>query len=183
MIFTHNDYTTEALEATIGSHEFIADFANPERFIECCRQCPAFGRRWGCPPHDRDWLAELAGYRCVTLLGTKITPHDAALPADAAYGLMLPETTALNSRLLDMEKETGGRALGFAGKCPYCGDQPCTRPQGQPCRHPELVRPSLESVGFDVDRTCRELLHVPLQWSRDGHLPPYLVIVGALFHP
>lgn len=182
MIFTHNDYITKGLEATIGCHEFIADFANPQRFEQCCRECPAYGRWWGCPPHDIDWNEKLAAYSRVLIVGTKITPRNTSLPADVSLDLMRPETDKLNRRLLDMEREQNGTALGFAGKCPYCGELPCTRPQGLPCRHPELVRPSLEAVGFDVERTCRELLGVPLQWSSDGNLPPYLVIVGALFH-
>lgn len=182
MIFTNDDYTVRPLKVSIGCYDFMRKYAAPHRFIEYCRQCPAYGARWGCPPHDHDWIERLSHYGGVLLLGTKITPRDKALPADAAHDLMRPVTDDLNRRLLDLERERGGVALGFAGKCSYCGETPCTRPQGLPCRHPHLVRPSLEGVGFDVELICRDLLRVPLRWSSDGLLPPYLVVVGAWFH-
>ena len=177
-----HDYHATPLRATIDTAAFIHRFHNAPRFEQCCRECPCYGARWGCPPHDRDWLATLRQFGHVLIAGTKITPVGHDIPLSEAHNLMRPELHKLNSFLLDMERHTAGMALGFAGKCELCGDEPCTRRGGHPCRHPELVRPSLESVGFDVDATCRELLHEELLWGRDGHLPPHLIIVGALFH-
>ena len=57
-----------------------------------------------------------------------------------------------------------------------------TRPLGLPCRHPELVRPSLEAYGFDISRTTNELFGIELLWGKDGMLPKYLTLVCGFFH-
>lgn len=51
-----------------------------------------------------------------------------------------------------------------------------------PCRHPELVRPSLEACGFDIGRTTSELFGIELKWGADGKMPEYLTLVCGFFH-
>ena len=63
----------------------------------------------------------------------------------------------------------------------YC--EHCSRPDGMPCRHPRLMRCSLESWGFDLGRTTSELLGIDLEWSAKGKLPDSLTLVTALFSP
>ena len=55
--------------------------------------------------------------------------------------------------------------------------------RGKPCRHPEQLRHSLESVGFDVVAISRDLLGLELEWSKDGSLPKHLTLVTALMQP
>ena len=66
--------------------------------------------------------------------------------------------------------------------CPYCGDEPCARISGQPCRHPDWVRPSLEAYGFDIALTAHNLLGIDLKWSQRGLVPEYLTLVGGIFY-
>ncbi|MBQ4231187.1 MAG: DUF2284 domain-containing protein, partial [Salinivirgaceae bacterium] len=68
------------------------------------------------------------------------------------------------------------------GKCLYCGDKPCARIDGKPCRHPDKVRPSLEAYGFDIVRTASELLGVDIKWSDGKHVPDYLTLVCGVFY-
>ena len=68
------------------------------------------------------------------------------------------------------------------GSCLYCPEGTCTRPEAKPCRHPELVRPSLEACGFDIARTTSELFGIELKWGTDGSLPEYLTLVCGFFH-
>ena len=56
------------------------------------------------------------------------------------------------------------------------------RPEAKPCRHPELVRPSLEACGFDIAHTPSELFGIELKWGTDGSLPEYLTLVCGFFH-
>ena len=51
---------------------------------------------------------------------------------------------------------------------------------GEPCRHPELVRPSLEALGFNLGEVTRELFNIDMLWGRHGRLPQYLTLVGAV---
>ena len=74
-----------------------------------------------------------------------------------------------------------GSLACYAGTCHLCPDDTCTRITGQPCRHPHLIRHSLESFGFDLGRTAEELLHIPLVWSDGVKFPEYLMLVSGLF--
>lgn len=85
--------------------------------------------------------------------------------------------------LLGAERESRGRAALFTGMCPHCGHGECARCGGAACRHSELVRPSLEALGFDIGRTASELLGVDLLWATNEKAPAYVCLVGALFYP
>lgn len=85
-------------------------------------------------------------------------------------------------QLYDLERLTPGSRI-FTGRCRLCRPQECSRVHGAPCRHRRELRHSLESVGFDVVKCASELLGIELQWGRDGHLPPYLTLITAIFIP
>ena len=143
------NYTTSRLTAHIDAATFISHYRRPEEFLGYCRQCHNYGRRYGCPPFDYDPLTILERYSQALIVGAKIVPADAHLPIGEVHTLLRPIMTDMNKRLLEQERQLGGLAFGFTGMCPYCGDEPCARISGQPCRHPDWVRPSLEAYGFD----------------------------------
>jgi predicted metal-binding protein len=82
-------------------------------------------------------------------------------------------------QLYEMEREVPGSRC-FTFRCVLCPEG-CTRPQGRPCRHPDKLRHSLESVGFDIEAMTRDLLDIHLEWSHDGSLPKHITLVTALF--
>ena len=172
---------TETRTAETSVAHYLAEFRDTERFLALCRQCGNFGRRYGCPPFDDAELLRVSRFRMVRLLGVKIVPDEAGLPLSAADALMAPVVLDMNRELLQLERELDGMACGFVAACPYCGGAPCARIQGLPCRHPELVRPSLEALGFDVAKTAESLLDWKILWGRDGHLPEYLILVCGVF--
>ena len=77
---------------------------------------------------------------------------------------------------------TQKQGLAYVGTCLHCPEGTCTRPDGKSCRHPELVRPSLEACGFDIGKTTAELFGIYLKWGTDGKLPEYLTLVCGFFH-
>ncbi len=174
-------YETEEVVVVVDRDRYVSEFRDVATFEECCRACPNYGRRWGCPPFDHDTLQDLLPYDKVMIMGVKLTPHDPKMPMEQVYDLMRPELEKMNRRLLEMEKERGGLAFGFVGKCERCGDVPCARIEGKPCRHPSVVRPSLEAYGFNVSKTASELLGIDMVWSKDKNVPRYLTLVCGLF--
>ena len=102
--------------------------------------------------------------------------------ATMAARLIRPERMRHERQLLMLERRHGGRAFAYAGTCLHCPEGTCTRPSGEACRHPELVRPSLEACGFDLGRTVSELFGFELLWSRNGLIPQYLTLVSGFFH-
>lgn len=170
-------------EATIGVADYIATYHDPERVLGYCRQCPNFGQVWCCPPFDFEVKAYLSGYTTARIFATKIelphrpcdidTPALATRALDAAWAIELP-------RLYELESSTPGSRI-FTGRCRLCRPASCTRAQGQPCRHSHKMRHSLEALGFDLERTSRELLGITLQWGAEGKPPPYLTLITAIF--
>jgi predicted metal-binding protein len=179
MTFT---YSTEDFTASLSTEEYIRKYSNSECFIKYCKECRNYGKLWSCPPFVHDTMAELRQYSNVFLVATKIIPDGKEIPFSEAKRFFRPERLRLEKKLLDMEAQYDGRALAFAGSCLYCPEGTCSRLSNQPCRHPELVRPSLESYGFDLGRTASELFGFPLLWSTDGYLPQYLTLICGLFH-
>lgn len=176
------DCSVENYTADITVDEYISRFRDEVKFIGYCRECPNYGNSWGCPPFDYDTTVILRQYKYARLIATKIIPANNNIPIDRSQALIRPVRIGLERRLLELESKYGGRAFAFVGQCLYCGDKPCARLEGKPCRHPDKVRPSLEAFGFDIGRTLSDLFGIKLLWGTDGVLPEYLVLVSALFH-
>ena len=174
-------YDAEEVVAVVDRDRYVREFRDVATFEECCRACPNYGMRWGCPPFDHDTLQDLLPFDKVMIIGVKITPHDSKMPLDQVHELMRPELERVNKRLLELEREKNGLAFGFVGECPYCNGAPCARQQGKPCRHPDKVRPSLEAYGFNVSETASQLLGIDMVWSHDKTIPRHLTLVCGLF--
>ncbi len=175
-------YTTERLTADISAKDYIERFRNVDYFVELCRKCGNYGKRYGCPPFDKEQLDIINRYQNVWIMGVKVVPNNPMLPLSAANDLMSPVTCEMNEELLEKERTLGGYAFGFVGKCPYCYGEPCQRINGKPCKHPNKVRPSLEAFGFDMSKTAKELLGLEIKWSDGVHIPEYLTLVCGIFH-
>ncbi len=175
-------YRAEDFARSLPAADYIARFRDAERFAACCRACPNYGRSWGCPPFSFDVEEYLGGYATALLVATVITPQDSGLPLSEARQLLLPERRRLEACLLDLEQRFGGRAFAYVGSCLHCPEGTCSRSSGQPCRHPDRVRPSLEACGFDLGRTTAELFGIDLRWGAQGRLPEYLTLVCGFFH-
>lgn len=140
-------YQTAASQFTLKSHAlangfFAAAELDPARIrseswvrAKCAYGCPAYGKRWSCPPHamDQTGFEELLGCysRALLVVGQ-------------------PPLRDFQEKLLGLEREAflGGfkKALVFSGG-PCCWCESCDDKQ---CRFPEKRRPSLESCGCDV---------------------------------
>ena len=176
------EHTTQDFTASLPAERYIAVYRDARRFAACCRACPNYGRSWACPPFDFDMDEYLSGYRTALIIASKVTPVHPGLPLSASQELLRPVRMRHERMLLDLEKRYGGRAFAYAGTCLYCPKESCARLEGKPCRHPELVRPSLEACGFDLSRTTEELMGIPLRWGEGDRMPEYLTLVSGFFH-
>ncbi|MDE6109919.1 MAG: DUF2284 domain-containing protein [Muribaculaceae bacterium] len=170
----------EHLSADTRVADLLRDYRNAERFIKLCRECPCFARSWLCPPISTDILERMEASDNARIEALKIIP-DAECTLSGAE-IIQQSRKEFEQKLLDIEKERNGMACGFSGNCPYCGDTPCARLDGKPCRHPEKARPSLEALGFDVAAIAADILGTPIKWEADGSRPPYYMLVGAVFY-
>ncbi len=174
-------YNAHDFTAVMAVNEYITRFRNVEATMAACRHCSGYGCSWGCPPFDYNIEELLRRYNNVLLIATRITP---VLTPDsmAQYEEILHEVReSVTTRLLNLEHETEGLACTYMCRCTYCGSMPCARIEGKPCRHPQRIRPSLEAYGFDIVNTLKHIFGIDLQWSVNGSIPSYMVIVSALF--
>ena len=182
-------YSVTTKEVTIAADEFIRRYRDVERIGAYCLQCPGYGTSWGCPPFDFDPCTVSDGYKTVKLMGTTIEfDEETRAACTTAEQSTATGREAMNEvwktllpQLYEMERELPGSRC-FTFRCVLCPEG-CTRVEGKPCRHPEKLRHSLESVGFDIVSMTRDLLGIDLEWSTDGSLPKHITLVTALFEP
>lgn len=179
-------YTVEPVSTEISVSQFLETYVDPPRFLSSCKECGNYGTVWSCPPYAFQPEELWRRYETLRLYGRRLIFTPAAREkrySAQELGQVLEETLYrerdnMSEELLRLERSTPNSLAILAGSCRIC--KTCTRRSGEPCRHPERVRCSIESLGGDVGRIMDELLHMPLQWIQDGMLPEYLTLMGGL---
>lgn len=184
-------YTLIQHFVTLHVEDYIRDYRDEKKFIAFCRECNRYNRCWACPPYDFDTTAQIGSYKYIHILGTQIMidpQSNSEYPTDEArktaiYHLLEEVRSQIDPQLRHLESKYPGSLAFYAGTCHLCPNATatCTRITSTPCRHPSLIRHSLESFGFDLGRTASELLHLPLLWSDGEKLPGYLLLISGLF--
>jgi predicted metal-binding protein len=166
--------------------ELISRFRFADQVMGFCKACPIYGLNWSCPPFNFDVDEFLRQFNYAYLFGVKMI-HDEATVASMnteekavkyAMWLMGKVNLKLLEILHDLERQYPGSRGASGGECKICPS--CARREGAPCRFPEKMRNSIESLGFNVSMIAEELLGLKLLWFK-GSLPPYQVLVNALF--
>ena len=124
-------YTARDFTAELPAAAYVARFRDAERVGGYCRECGNYGRSWGCPPFGFDMEEYVTRYGTALLVATRITPEEPGLPVSEAGRLILPERQRLERRLLEMERQYGGRSFAYVGTCIHCPEGSCTRPRRQ----------------------------------------------------
>ena len=179
-------YQPEIKTVMIPASEYCRDYRDPARFIEYCKQCPRYQNLWCCPPFDFDPSDTLKSFRYAYIVGVRATVNPAIrdlITDPVTIGEMAEMITKDCRRFIDpvilaLEERSPGALAFYGGRCYLC--EYCARLKGQPCRHPEQMRSSLESFGFDVARTTEDLLGFELEWSTD-RLPKQISFISAIF--
>lgn len=184
-------YRATMHEADISVEEYLEKYVNPEMFLEACRGCENYNMTWSCPGYSFDVSAFWKKFRNLHLCALKVE-FDPSLVSEVeteeelqmVLQEVLPgEKTGLARKVRQMEMERPGSVcLSAGGGCHIC-QEGCSRPMGEPCRHPELMRYSLEALGGNVCRTVEELLGLSMEWPGYGRLPRHLVLVSGLLLP
>ena len=171
------------------TEEYIREFHHPEKFIQYCQQCNRYNHYWSCPPFSFNPKNYLSGYRQAYIIGSRITfdplTRASCVTMEQHHEISLQTIEAvrktIDPQLLRLEQLYPGSKAFYAGICHLCPAGTCTRTDHLPCRHPQEIRPSLEALGFDINRTSAKLLHIELQWSNNAQLPEYLMLVSGFF--
>ena len=176
-----NGVRTAYLTGTLPMSEMLEKYVDVEKFLGYCGQCPRCGQTWSCPPYDFDPAAVWPQYEALTLYAVQVFPESdeakAAALADVEMFLR-PYRTAFDALLEEKERETPNSLRLNAGRCLVCAR--CARRDEKPCRFPEKLRYSLESLGANVGALAAYKLGAPLQWGTKDAPPEYFVQIGAV---
>ena len=179
-------YRTEIKLKRVPMDELKKDFCDREKFEKFCRECRNYGSTWSCPPYNFEVEDYLKGYKYIYLVGVKIIFDEKTLEEINTKEKINDYTTEtlkymknkIMTELLRVEKRYGGSKSLSAGGCKICDD--CSRKNSIQCQHPDMMRYSLESMGFDVGGISSELLDYELRWARETRLPEYFSLVTGL---
>ncbi len=174
-------YTVRELEAEVPLEEYLTQYVDIPKFLAFCRACPNYGLAWSCPRLEFDPMTIWRRYPRMRLHARMIVPAEPGAEAAAALRVLHEEKDAYLDRLLAWEAEVPGSLALAAGSCTQCPR--CTRSEGRPCQKPERLRYSIEALGGDVGGTAERYLGKPLLWIKNGVVPEYLILVGALLLP
>ena len=171
-------YTIERSEKTIKVNEYIEGYVNVEEFLEYCKECRNYEAVWSCPSYDfspEDYWKE---YDEFLVVARKII-FGPDVDVERSFEIMHEVKNDMSLELYELEKEYPGSISLSAGSCSMCKEG-CTRTEGFPCRYPDKMRYSIESLGGNVGKTVSKLMGYELEWVEEGKLPSYFVLVGGL---
>lgn len=178
-------YRVETIVRRVESRELLEWFYDPQRFLGFCKACSRYGACWSCPPYGAVTPPAVGDYGYVYLVGSKLC-FDAQVLAETRGAEAVRRVTdrvmeeakrRADGRMVELERRHAGSAALSSGGCRLCAR--CARREGAPCRHPQAMRLSLESIGFDVVGLTEQCLGQKLLWAGE-RLPAYYLLVNAL---
>lgn len=174
-------YDIERVSADVSMENFMDKCVDIPQFLGYCRECRNYRKRWSCPSFDFDPMEIWEKYSSVHIEGRVLRPLEGVTLEQAVRGMEAVKQDML-AELMHMEAETPQSLVLSAGACYLCGDN-CARLNGEPCRFPNKMRYSMESLGGDVNKAAEIFLHRPMQWIKNGEMPEYLMLVLGLLLP
>ena len=176
------------LLAEVPIVDFIRDCVDIPHFHACCQRCENYERTWSCPPYDFSPMDVWLSYDVLWLYGKKIYTPDAwrerVYPDEELIlrynALLTPIRRKMLLNLLELEKRMPGSAALSGGRCDSCAKDVCARVNREPCREPQLMRYSIESLGGNVAKCAQLYLGETLLWAEQGRLPEYFILMGGL---
>jgi len=171
----------ETYEKTIRVEDYIEGYVCVDEFLEMCKACENYNRKWSCPSYDFDPVEDYwKTFEQLYIVGKKMILEEE--DKENWQALMKEVKAELTRELAEKEKDYPCSQALSAGSCQVCGEDNCTRKTGEPCRFPDKMRYSVESLGGNVGLTCSKLLGIRLQWIEEGQIPDYFVLVGGLLY-
>lgn len=181
-------YHIKEYTASIDVDRYLAEYVDIPTFLECCKQCPNYNNVWSCPSYDFNVEDYWKNYKHLHLYDRQICFHEETRNRSYTQEeqehlldeILSKEKNILAEQLFELEKQNPGSISLSAGNCQLCGKGNCTKKNNEPCRFPEKMRYSIESLGGNVGKTISKLFHIELEWMEEGKLPTYFVLVSGL---
>lgn len=171
------EYTIRRFEAETDMESYIRDYVDVEYFGQLCKECPNYGNVWACPPYDFDPVDVWKAYSWIKIAGYQLTFSEDRTEEEMLEALAEVKQKVTDEMYAEELKYPDSQSLS-AGTCRIC--KGCSKPDGKPCRFPDKMRFSIESIGGNVGKTISRLCGIEIEWIEEGKLPEHFVLVGGL---
>lgn len=179
-------YHTEIYIKPSTIEELKNNFWDIEKFEGFCKQCKNYGKLWSCPPYNFSIEEYVDRYKYVYIVGVKIIFDEDTLSSINTKEKISNYTTEtlhfmknkIMNEMLKLEKLYPNSTSLSAGGCNLCEN--CSKLKNVQCIHPDLMRYSLESLGFDVGGVSSKLLNFELKWATETRLPDYFSLIAGI---
>ncbi|MGL4607535.1 MAG: DUF2284 domain-containing protein [Eubacteriaceae bacterium] len=168
----------------------IEEYFNREKTLGYCKACPNYAAYWSCPPYIFDEEIFLRQFKLMHVIGRQYEIPKADIRnirdqegiADYCKEKLEAIKVMTWKTLLEIESEVEGAVGLIPGNCPICEVQgiSCARKTNEPCRHSEMKRYSLESLGFNVVDLVKYEVGMTIAWPENFRLPDTLTSVSAI---
>lgn len=163
-------------------------YVDVDRFIEYCKECPNYNKKWSCPPYAFDVKEKYWNkYKYLHLFALTIYLDESIVKEDMTsdeideliLGIRHQNYTVASKWILNIEKNNPGSMALDGGHCAKC--KRCTRPKNKPCRFEQDIRPAIDAIGGNLVRTADEILGKKILWIENGKVPEYFLFILGLF--
>ncbi|MFA7116562.1 MAG: methyltransferase domain-containing protein [Bacteroidales bacterium] len=158
---------------TLKTAEYAAKYQDIPKFEKLCKACKHYGNLECCPPFKFDPAKKVLEYKYIDLhLFTILIPKSLKKRSSIELLKKIREDK-IDSLLKFLEMSYRNQEQKAIALLPGSSINPTVNSN---------ERYSLESLGFNVSLTTQEIFNKKLLWEKDGILPDYLLLVGAILH-
>lgn len=153
--------------------------ADKDKFSEACKiGCKNYNKKWSCPPCSPSF-ANMKHKKHFLVIMLRI---DGKYFSDCTEWMKLKAINSiLKPKIENIVKGLANKHNGYeyiSGACRKCKN--CAKKINEPCKYPDKLRYSLESVGIDCNKLVEKTLNEKLCWYNKGGKYEYGSVVGAV---
>ena len=161
------------LKANICKNEILSKYMDFDYFTELCKNgCPHYNLSYTCPPNSPRFDDYTKDFKYSLVIAMYIN-LDEEKTIDNFHSYL---RKVLSDILIPLEKEFNG-LLTDGGRCKYC--EKCTYTDNLPCRYPQKIRFSMEAMGIDLNKVCKDILNHSIMWD-EGSENKYCTVIGSI---
>lgn len=161
------------LKANICKNTILNKYMNFDYFTGLCKDgCPHYNLSYTCPPNSPKFTEYAKNYEHSLVIAMYMN-IDNGNSIETVHPYL---RRVLSDLLIPLEEKFNG-LLSDGGRCRYC--EKCTYIDNLPCRYPDRIRFSMEAMGIDLDKVCKDILNHSILWTKNDE-NNYCTVLGSI---
>lgn len=175
------EYTHKFSSGPLLMDDIIENYFSLRKARGKCLRCSKYNKFWSCPEFGFDEKLLIEQFQYLYVIGREYAvpkEHKQTITGVMRTKNYIEEVQArMNTEswrdLLEVEKDYPNAMTLRPGNCNICeaAGIKCAKQNHERCRHSELMRFSMESLGLDADSIAKFEVGMLLSWPSDNHLP------------